>query len=106
MTDKDHDARSKAQVDAIGIPDDEPHFLPDPVQDRLLEAMITLGGELWVEREYRMRLEAVLVSKGLLSRDEIESYAFSDAARGAQKESLDAMVKRLFEPLKTIPGKR
>ncbi|MFK8054339.1 MAG: hypothetical protein AB8F65_15325 [Woeseiaceae bacterium] len=105
MTNADHDALSKAQVDAIGIPDGEPSFLNDPVKDRLLDAAISLGGELWVEREYRMRLEAALMQKGLLTHEDIESVALSEDQVAQQKASLNAMVKRLFGPLTTIPGK-
>ena len=61
MSTKDHDALSKQQVDAIGLPDEEPTFLDSPLQDRLVNALIALGGELWIERERRLTLESLLL---------------------------------------------
>ena len=104
MGNENHDALARAQVESIGIPENEPSFLPDPVQDRLIEAAIAIGGELWVEREHRLRLESVLIEKGVLTRDEVEACALSDEQKTQQRESLDAMVKRLFGPLTTLPG--
>ncbi|MEL7296876.1 MAG: hypothetical protein AAGJ86_04390 [Pseudomonadota bacterium] len=104
MSTDEHDAKSKAQVEAIGIPDGEPAFLNDPLQDKLLEAAITLGGELWIERERRMQLEAVLVAKGLISAEDIESFEPDEQQVAERKASLDALVKRLFEPLTDLPG--
>jgi hypothetical protein len=105
MSIKDHDTQAQAQVDSIALAESEPTFLSDPLHDRLLEAAIALGGELWVERERRMRLEAVLMSKGVLTEQELESYALSDDERAEQNETLDALVKRLFGPLTTLPTK-
>ncbi len=104
MSREDHDALAQAQVDSIGIPESEPSFLPDPVNDRLLEALIALGGELWVEREQRVRLEAALIAKGVVTQEEIDACVLGENERGAQREALNAMVKRLFGPLTSLPG--
>ena len=63
-----HDELSRAQVARAGMPGpgEEPHFLPHPLMDRLLEAVIVLGGELWIERDRRRALESLLESKGML----------------------------------------
>jgi len=87
------------------VAESEPTFLSDPLHARLPEAAIALGGELWVERQRRMRLESVLMSKGVLTQQEPESYALSDDERTEQNETLDARVKRLFGPLTTLPTK-
>lgn len=102
MSNKDHDATAKAQVDAIGIPDGEPNFLPQPLLDRLLEATISLGGELWVERERRMTLESLLVSKGLVSEGEIELYTPTDDDLTRRQQAREEIVKRIFGPLTTL----
>jgi hypothetical protein len=39
-------------------PGEEPAFLPHPLLDQLLEMVLALGAELWVERE-RMKRELV-----------------------------------------------
>lgn len=104
MNNQEHDALSRAQVESIGMAESEPSFLPDPVQDRLLEIAIALGGELWVERERRVRLEAVLISKGILCREEIDSFALPNDEVATQQEQLSLLVKQLFGPLTTLPG--
>lgn len=104
MNKKEHDALSLAQVRSIGMAESEPNFLPDPLQDRLLETAIALGGELWVERERRARLEAVLISKGVCTREEIDSCVLPASEPATQQEQLSLFVKQLFGPLTTLPG--
>lgn len=97
-----HDKASRAQVDGIGLPAPgvEPNFLPHPLLDRLLEAVVVLGGELWIERDRRRALEALLQSKGMLTVEEIESHSESDSEE--RKRELAALVKRLLDPLRTM----
>ena len=97
-----HDELSRAQVERAGLPDpgEEPHFLPHPVMDRLLEAVIVLGGELWIERDRRRALESLLHSRGLVTPEEIETHSESDP-QGRQEE-LTALVARLLDPLRSM----
>ena len=100
-----HDELSKAQVERAGLPGpgEEPHFLPHPLMDRLLEAIIVLGGELWIERDRRRALEALLHAKGLVTPQEIETHSETDAER--RQEELTALVTRLLDPLRRMqPG--
>ena len=97
-----HEELSRAQVESIGLPGpgEEPHFLPHPLMDRLLEAVIVLGGELWIERDRRRALESLLHSKGLLNPEEIESWSEGDPED--RKQELSALVTRLLDPLRTM----
>ena len=97
-----HDELSRAQVERAGLPGpgEEPHFLPHPVMDRLLEAVIVLGGELWIERDRRRALESLLRSKGLVTPEEIETHSETDSE--GRKEELAALVNRLLDPLRTM----
>ena len=97
-----HDELSSAQIDGIGLPGpgEEPHFLPHPLMDRLLEAVIVLGGELWIERDRRKALESLLHAKGVVSPEEIETHAETDP-EGRQQE-LTALVTRLLDPLRRM----
>ena len=72
---------SRAQVERAGLPGpgEEPHFLPHPLMDRLLEAVIVLGGEFWIERDRRRALESLLHSKGLVTPEEIETHSETDS---------------------------
>ena len=97
-----HDELSKAQVDSAGLPGpgEEPQFLPHPLMDRLLEAVIVLGGELWIERDRRRALESLLQAKGIVAPEEIENHSDPDA--DARKQELTALVTRLLDPLRAM----
>ncbi len=97
-----HDEASRAQVESIGLPPPgvEPAFLPDPLLDRLLEAIVVLGGELWIERDRRKALESLLQSRGLIKPEEIEAQAGGDP--DARQQELRALVHRLLNPLRSM----
>ena len=97
-----HDELARSQVEGIGLPPpgEEPHFLPHPLMDRLLEAVIVLGGELWIERDRRRALESLLQSKGIFAAEEIESWSEGDSED--RKQELSALVKRLLDPLRSM----
>ena len=97
-----HDQLARAQVESAGLPGpgEEPHFLPHPLMDRLLEAVIVLGGELWIERDRRRALESLLHAKGIVAPEEIETHSETDSEN--RREELTALVTRLLDPLRTM----
>ena len=98
----DHERASREQVESIGIPPPgvEPAFLPHPLLDRLLEAIVVLGGELWIERDRRKALESLLQSRGLIEPEEIEAHVGGDS--DARQQELSALVHRLLNPLRSM----
>ncbi len=98
----DHEKTSREQVESIGMPPAgvEPAFLPHPLLDRLLEAIVVLGGELWIERDRRKALESLLQSRGLIEAEEIKAHAGSDP--DARQQELSALVHRLLNPLRSM----
>lgn len=92
------------QVRKIGLPEPgtEPSFLPHPVMDALLEAVIALGGELWIERDRRRTLEALLEAKGLVKDEEIEGFELSPEQQTERDEALADLTRRVFDPLKQL----
>lgn len=92
------------QVNNIGLPEPgtEPAFLPHPVMDALLEAVIALGGELWIERDRRRMLEALLDAKGLVTSEEVEGLELTQAQQAERDEALADLTRRVLEPLKQI----
>lgn len=101
---KDHDTLAREQVQGIGLCTSEPSFLSDPLYDRMLETIISLGGELWIERDRRRILESVLASKGLVASAELEAHTLDVQAAADRDAELQAMVERLLGPLKTLGG--
>ncbi len=98
--------KAKAQVEKIGLPEagSEPSFLGDPVQDQLLEIVLALSSELWVERDRRIHLESLLQSKDLISKDELDNLNLDDTARTQRDAALEQYVQRTLGPLKAIKG--
>ena len=77
----------------------EPAFLPQPLLDRLLESVMVLSAELWVERDRRRILEQLLAQRGIVSPEDIESYtpgADEEAERARQRSQL---THRVLGPL-------
>ncbi len=97
-----HEQAARDQVEGIGLPppDSEPSFLSHPLLDRLLEAVIVLGGELWIERDRRKALESLLQSKGLITPEEIESHPTGNPEE--RQQELTQLVHRLLNPLRSI----
>lgn len=92
---KDHDTK-------LPKPGEEPNFLPHPLMDHLLESVVALGAELWIERDRRMTLERLLEAKGVLSREEIEDYRADDEDAAARSEARIALVHRTLGTLKRM----
>lgn len=92
---KDHDTK-------LPTPGEEPSFLPHPLLDHLLESVVALGAELWIERDRRMTLEKLLEEKGVLSREEIENYRADDEDKAARADARIALVSRTLGTLKRM----
>lgn len=77
----------------------EPSFLPHPVMDRLLDALVALSAELWAERERRTVLERVLARRGLLEEAEIETHRGTQSENERLERERDEYVRRIFGSL-------
>lgn len=83
-------------------PGQEPDFLPHPLLDHLLEAVIALGAELWVERDRRRVLESLLEQKGLVTTAEIEGYVPTSDEEQARQAAKQQLVERTLGKLKEM----
>lgn len=61
-----------------------PAYFDDPATDRLLSITMALAAELSVARERLDTLERLLDAKGIVARDEVESYR-PDRAAGYER---------------------
>lgn len=67
------------EVDYINIASNKakgkrPYFFEDPAVERVLNITMAIGMELAVVRERMDSLERILEEKGIMTREEIESY--------------------------------
>jgi len=85
-------------------PETEPAFLPHPLMDQLLQTVIALGAELWIERDRRMALEAVLIERGVIDAGTIENHRPCEDEQTARSAARSALVERTLGGLKDIPA--
>ena len=84
---------------------DEQTFFDDPIQDRLLALSMALANELWVSRCRIKRLEDTLISKNLVSKNDIEAVA-SELERSASSNDLEEYSATLMEALSGLAASR
>jgi hypothetical protein len=82
----------------------EPSFTGDPLKDRLLDALLGLTAELWVERDRRLVLERLLERSGAVTAEQIEQYRFTAEEEAARRNARDELVRRVFGGLRALPG--
>lgn len=75
--------KEQPEIDYISIASNKPkgkrpYFFEDPAVERILNITMAIGMELAVVRERMDSLERILEEKGLLTREEIESYVPSN----------------------------
>ena len=73
-----------------------PQFFDDPINDKLLSMILSMATEMWVMRERLDTIEAIADSKGLILKNEIESYdppPERDEAREAMRQEF---LDRIF----------
>lgn len=82
---------------------DDPTYLADPVQDASVRMLVELAAQLWVERERRLALEALLVDRGLLPADAVESFAPSAETKSRIRAERAQFIEDVFKELRRIP---
>lgn len=77
----------------------EPHFFRDPTIDRLIDTVIALGAELWVQKDRMRVVEALLAEKGTVTAAEIEAHRDSKEEAQRLAAERDAFVRQLYGSL-------
>ncbi len=77
----------------------EPAFLSHPLLDRLLESVMVLSAELWVERDRRRILEQLLAEKGIVSPADIETYQPAPDEDAERARLRSQLTHRVLGPL-------
>lgn len=82
--------------DLPGFDRGHPHYFKDPMIDHLLEIVMLIGGELWVERDRRMVTEHLMETEGQVTADMIETFEPSDDFKEKLAAARGRMTKGLF----------
>jgi hypothetical protein len=89
-------AAPKLPLDAQGR---RPAFFTEDGVDQLVTMVLELATELWVLRERVFVIEAVASRHGVPLRDEVETYAPSQAERATLEGMRGTMMNQLFRTL-------
>jgi hypothetical protein len=81
-------------------PDGRPTFFADPAIDRFVSVVLNLASELWVQTERVTTLSALIESKGLVTREEIENICRAAEHDPARDEALRSYISRVLSPLR------
>ena len=73
-----------------------PHYFKDPAIDHLLEIVLQLGAELWVNRDRQMVMEHLLATTGKVTPKMIDAFESSEDFATEQREQRQAMQQRIY----------
>jgi len=101
----DMNADNDANLDVIGLAakpaaGEKPVFTGDERLEKLLGITLSLATELAVTRERLDTVERLLESKGIVARDEIESYQPDDQVEADRNALHEDLLARIFRVLR------
>lgn len=82
---------------------DDPVYLKDPIQDATVRMLLELAAQVWVERERRLVLEALLENRGIVARDDIERHVPDVELAARLKSERARFLEDVFKELRRIP---
>jgi hypothetical protein len=96
MMSKADDGSKSHTVDAIPVEADNFVFLENQVLDSLVSSVLELSAEVWTLKRRSLFTEALLESKGLVTKQDIETYSPSPAETEAWAAQRDRFVRRIY----------
>lgn len=82
--------------DLPGFERGHPHYFKDPMIDHLLEIVMLLGGELWIERDRRMITEHLIDTEGSATRERIEQFQPDEDFAKKLSDARQAFTKHVY----------
>ncbi len=95
--------RTQTPEGGTPIVGDDPVYLQDPIQDATVRMLLELAAQVWVERERRLTLEALLESKGIVAHDEIERHVSDAVLTSRLKDERARFLEDVFKELRRVP---
>lgn len=81
----------------------DPVYLENPVLDATVRMLVELSAQVWIERERRLSLEALLEQRGVLTREAIESLRPDPELAVRLREERNRFIDDVFKELRRIP---
>ncbi len=99
-------ARYAAQTPEGGAPlvGPDPVYLENPVLDATVRMVVELAAQVWIERERRLALEAVLAARGVVGAGAVEGFKPDAAQSAALKAERARFIEDVFKDLRRIPA--
>ena len=82
--------------DLPGFERGHPHYFRDPVIDHLVEVVLLLGGELWVNRDRQMIMEELLAKEGKVTPEMIETFKPDADFKAKQATARRRFTERVY----------
>ncbi|MEZ5457908.1 MAG: hypothetical protein R3E65_00865 [Steroidobacteraceae bacterium] len=81
----------------------DPTYIQDPVLDATVRMLVELAAQVWIERERRLALEAVLVQQGVVAATAVEQFAPDAAQQAAIRAERARFIEDVFKELRRMP---
>ena len=78
------------------VPAPQPAFFENAAVDNLIEIVLELGSELWVQRERSRIVQQLLAERGVVTADAIQQCIASEAEVGRSAAERQAFIDRLY----------
>ncbi len=76
-----------------------PHYFKDPVIDHLLEIVLQLGAEIWINRDRQMVMEHLLATEGKVTPEMIERFEPPPEFKEKLREQRRSFTSRVYGSL-------
>lgn len=81
----------------------DPTYIQDPALDATVRMLVELAAQVWVERERRLALEAVLVERGVMTAVALEQFTPDATQTAAFRAERARFIEDVFKELRRLP---
>jgi hypothetical protein len=97
-------AGKSAATDYIDHGSETYRFLEDPVVDALVQVVMELGSETWINRRRLFMLESLLAQQGVITATGLETHAPSAEEAALWRTERDRLLRTVYAALARPPG--
>jgi len=99
MTDPVNDLEMSELRKLPGFERGHPHYYDHPVIDHLLEIVLQLGAELWVNRDRQLIMEHLLATNGSVTTEAIDAFEPDEEFKQQLQAQRQAFTGRVYGSL-------
>jgi hypothetical protein len=100
MTDRQKlEEETRYAVDLPGFKRTNPHYFRDPMIDRLLEAVLLMGAEIWTLKHRLAVTESLTAAGQVATPDRIETFVADGKFKDGLERERQDLIKRMFSGL-------